>query len=359
MQNETQILILALLLILANITNTTDTFFDLDNFSIKLYYELASSKPQNNQVLSTLSIASFLVLLRQSAETTTAYEINENLGFLSQAAEYIQSKLAVFEKTMDNSLFMYNANNISMQAANLQIEELILNQKDLLKAVFDINICQKCEKLAFEHHEIRLEFSSAFQFKGNFRHQFSGVESKPFYVSENKKIDLDMLILAAKIRFADIPELEAYAFEIPLYDRLNFLVILISKMKGGIRDLENHLHKFPYKKLQSYMKPHWIKLYFPKVDFFVETSLRDELENLGLGSMFKKLCEVSAHIRVSNFCYNASFSFDEKNAGVILEEDTEACDFNGYEQYIIDHPFIFMVTSETNFIHIIGKFSSK
>ncbi|KAI8118139.1 Leukocyte elastase inhibitor C, partial [Lucilia cuprina] len=343
-QNKTQILILALLVILVTRALTTDTFFDLDNFSIKLFYELASSKPQYNQVISTFSIASFLVLLRPNAETTTAYEVNEKLGLLSQAAEHVQSKFAVFEKTMDKNLFIYNANNISMQAANTQIEEIILNQKDLLNAVLDINICQKCEKLALQHHAIKLELSASYEFKGNFRHEFSSINSEPFYVSGNTKIDMDMLVLAAKIRFADIPELEAYAFEIPLHDRLNFLVILISKMKGGIRDLENNFQKFSYTTLQSYMKPHRIKIHFPKVNFFVERSLRDELENLGLGSMFKKLCEVSAFIRVSNIFYNASFSYDEKNIGVSLEEDTDGSDLNDYEEHIIDHPFIFMVT---------------
>ncbi|XP_037820942.1 ovalbumin-related protein X-like [Lucilia sericata] len=352
-QTPFKIIILTLLLTLR--PQARADIFNLENFGQKLFLELSDSQEHENQLIAALPIEGILILLRQSAEAHAAYEIGDTLDLISKAADEITTKYVELIEKFNGDEFIVMKNTISIQS-----EVNNLDRTTVITDRFALNICKKTTTFRSDHQEIKelkLDFTTEIQFKGMFRYAFSGTDKKPFHTSDSTVIDKDMLSLQANLRFAEIPELKVKVFEIPYSYGNNSLVILLPDAQHGIQDLEVLLKDFPLSNLESYLKPRSIKLQFPMGEIAIEKSLKEGLQNLGIKGIFEHLCDIETDIRVSDIIFKGLFTIGDNNAGVNPQDDMGSSDSSGNEEFVIDHPFIFMVKASANETYLIGKFS--
>ncbi|KNC32862.1 hypothetical protein FF38_01718 [Lucilia cuprina] len=334
---------------------TRANIFNLENFGQKLFLELSSSQEHENQLLAPLPIAEILVLLRQSAEANAAYEIGENLDLISIAADEITTKFLQQIEKFNGDEFIVMNNTISLQTQKNSVD-----RTSIITDRFALNICHRTAMYRQQNQaikEFKLEFTTEIQFKGMFRYAFLGTDRKPFHTSDSTTIDKEMLTLQANLRFAEIPELKVKVFEIPYSNGNNSLMILLPDSQQNTRDLEVLLKEFPLSNIESYLKPRWIKLQFPMGEIVIEKSVKEALQNLGIKGIFNRLCDIEYDIHVSDIIFKGSFIIGDNNAGVNPKDDIGSSDASTNEEFIIDHPFIFMVKAAANETYLIGKFS--
>ncbi|XP_037820943.1 ovalbumin-like [Lucilia sericata] len=327
--------------------------FNLENFGQTLFIQLTESHQQENQLLAPLPIAGLLILLRNSAEPYAAYEIGEYLEVIAKDADEITSDFLQRIDKFNSKQFFVMKSIILIQAEPNEQQEIYLDRGTVVKDRYKVNICRDAAIFRRGHQEIpELVLTTEIQFKGIFHYAFLSTEKKPFLTSDSTMIEKEMLTLQANLRFADILELSLKAFEIPYSNDKDSLVILSPNSQQGLEYLEAILKEFPLSGIEPYLQPRYIKLQFPKGEIVVEKSLKEGLQFLGINGIFENLCGMESDIRVSDIIFKGSFAIEENNVGISSQDD-----MGSPEEFVIDHPFIFMVKGSASEPYLIGKFA--
>ncbi|XP_046810069.1 antichymotrypsin-2-like [Lucilia cuprina] len=316
--NHNRFLVLNFLLALP-LTSTADILAELQNFGEQLFHKVCDSHPkEEDQLVGPFPLATLLILLCVNAEKDSAYEITDNL--------------------------VLDRQNV--------IEKIDLTAGDTIDGWPSIDICD-IETLSSKTH---LLLSTEIHFKSLFLYNFASTAKGAFYTIEGEEIGFDVLTLLANLKYGEIPELKANAVEIPYSDGDTSLVIILPNTQGGVIELEQDLKLFPLNGVDSYLKHQWITVVMPKIHIFAEISLKEELKMLGMSRMFNHLCD-GKNIQVLDVISNATFSIDEKSAGLdpFLGQDTYNYPPENVSEFHINHPFIFIIKSSLNVIYLYGK----
>ncbi|XP_065366349.1 serine protease inhibitor 27A-like [Calliphora vicina] len=246
-------------------------------------------------------------------------------------------------------------NHIAIEINNEIVKDIYLDVQDTIQAWLYSDICKESYYLTTVGQEVQLVLSTEIHFQNIFRYNIYYTLKRPFYASEFEIIEVDMLNHIANIYCGEIPQLNAKAFKVPYSDGDTSLVILLPNSLRGIKDLENNLKSFSLSSIDSYLSRDWVVLLFPKLEIVVERSLTDELKNLGMSSMFQRLCDTSDVIKVADVIFRASFYINETNSG-LDPEDPDMNELSKFLKFEVNHPFIFFIQSSMNEIYLIGKF---
>ncbi|KAI8128707.1 hypothetical protein FF38_07933 [Lucilia cuprina] len=350
--NHNRFLVLNFLLALP-LTSTADILAELQNFGEQLFHKVCDSHPkEEDQLVGPFPLATLLILLCVNAEKDSAYEITDNLGLNSQSIQAITSVYLGQLRQLELSHLFTMSNHISVLDRQNVIEKIDLTAGDTIDGWPSIDICD-IETLSSKTH---LLLSTEIHFKSLFLYNFASTAKGAFYTIEGEEIGFDVLTLLANLKYGEIPELKANAVEIPYSDGDTSLVIILPNTQGGVIELEQDLKLFPLNGVDSYLKHQWITVVMPKIHIFAEISLKEELKMLGMSRMFNHLCD-GKNIQVLDVISNATFSIDEKSAGLdpFLGQDTYNYPPENVSEFHINHPFIFIIKSSLNVIYLYGK----
>ncbi|XP_023291720.2 serine protease inhibitor 42Dd-like [Lucilia cuprina] len=328
---------------------------DMEHFGQELFYALASTEPQRNQLITPLPLATVLILLRANAEVDSAYEIGDYLGLIGKANEVIQENYDNLLRKMEKTKYFTMSNNISIVTSQIVVDTVKLSIRDTIKVWRTHRICYKAADLTNSGHKTDILLETKMHFNNVFRYSLSSSTRGYFHTHNGDKIEKEMLNHIAEVRYGKVPQLSATAIEVPYSDGNTFLLIFLPHNPMGIRELEKHLKVFPLGSMNSYLRRNRLKLILPKFKTHVKMSVRDGLIELGMGSMFKRLCETTSHIRVGDIVFSSSFGINEQTAGAETFIDDDEATLAKIPEIRVDHPFIFLVKSIRNDIYLMGK----
>lgn len=265
-------------------------------FSINVYGKLASLKPGENLVFSPFSIQTCAAMARLGADGETAAQLDQGLGLASADAEQIAKSFNQVLATYQDSQILRIANKIFvMDGYSLapQFEELL--SKEFLSAAQKVNFASSSQAAATingwveerTNHLIkdlipasalnadsRLVLVNAIHFKGNWVHQFPKYATRPdtFHLDNERTIQVPMMSIKERFRYADLPSLNAAALELPYKDSDLSMLIILPNSKTGLPALEEKLRSTPLSVITQALHKTQVQVKLPKfkAEFQVE-----------------------------------------------------------------------------------------
>ncbi|KAM7349085.1 serpin I2-like [Cochliomyia hominivorax] len=318
---------------------------------------MAHSKPQENMVISVLSLATLLLLLRISSAPKVANEIDEVLRLSGQNETVLTHKFNEILKKFKNHHLFTMKNTISIISGSDLTEVISLDGKMTIKEWKSHSICIKIAEFSDPSAPSLVQLSTDIRFNNLLlKYDIIYRYKDKFYPNSHETIVVSMMQMLGKIRYAKIPELRARAVELPYYDGITSLIVLLPDNKAAIRQLEFDLKSFDIRGISSYLREEIIQLKMPTFITNVNLSLAEDLKFLGLTSMFDRLCNIPFTIKVADVNYSARFINNGKSARDDPLYKVNVTALTDYPHFTADHPFIYIVKSRNNLIHLIGKF---
>ncbi|KAM7348191.1 serine protease inhibitor 42Dd-like [Cochliomyia hominivorax] len=330
---------------------------DIENFELELFFKIAYSKPNENIVISPLALATLLLLIRVSSAPKVASEIVEALHLSGQSEPVLTQKFnEILEKFKNHNLFSMS-NTISVISKNSLIEVMSMDGKGTIEEWRRHSICLKIAELSNPNAPTLVQLSTGIRFNNRLlKYDIKYRYKDKFYPNSHETIVLRMMQMLGKLKYAKIPELQATAVELPYYDGLTSLIVLLPDNKEGIKNLEYDLYNFNIREISSYLREEIIQLKMPMFIANVNQSLVDNFKFMGLSSMFIRLCDIPFIIKVADVNYNAKFIHNGKSARDDPLYKINVTALTDYPFFTADHPFVYIVKSSTNLIYLIGRF---
>lgn len=130
--------------------------------------------------------------------------------------------------------------------------------------------------------DTRLVLVNAIYFKGNWQHQFDKqlTRKEPFWTSEDKSVDVDMMHIKDDFKYGTIDELDATALELPYNDSDISFLILLPRKRTGLKDLESKLKNVSLADLTSQMYKSEVEVSLPKFRSEYELEMTEPLKEV-------------------------------------------------------------------------------
>jgi len=202
----------------------------------------------------------------------------------------------------------------------------------------------------------RLVLVNAIYFKGDWETKFDPkkTQQSPFYVSNVKNIETDMMMLTEEFPRAVIDELDVTMIEMPYKgDRIVMQIVLPNQRSQGLTSVEGKLENVDINDLfQQNQRTVKVQVKLPKFKVSQSSSLSDFLKNLGMEDMFNQGAADFSGIDGSRNLY---VGFVQQEVFIeVNEEGSEAAAATGMgmmmrsmplppEEFTVDHPFIFYI----------------
>lgn len=160
-------------------------------------------------------------------------------------------------------------------------------------------------------------------FKGKWKYQFDRKKTREdeFWVTPDHSIQVDMMFIKKKFRYARLKELDATAIELPYLDSDITMLIIVPQEKDGLRVLESRLNEVSLAEIDSKLSIQEVNLYLPRFQFEYEVRLNDVLKKMGIkeafdpeSADFSKLLDSNDRIHVSEVIHKAYINVDEEGA---------------------------------------------
>ncbi|KAH8372384.1 hypothetical protein KR093_011266, partial [Drosophila rubida] len=293
----------------------------LATFSINLYSKLIAQKPNQNIIFSPFSIQSCAAMARLGASGETAAQLDQGLGLIStneaQIAESFHNVLAEYE----NSSIVHIANKIYiMSGFELKDEFSSLISKQFLSAVEPVNFAENVQAAGQINSWVeqrtnnliknlvppsaldkdsRLVLINAIHFKGNWVHQFPehNTRNERFHLNDADSIEVPMMNLKKRFRYANLVDLDATALELPYKDSDLSMLIVLPNSKTGLSQLEEKLRSTPLTQITGALYSTEVIVKLPKFKSEFEVELTDTFKQLGMTHLFSSKADFSKMIK--------------------------------------------------------------
>ncbi|XP_017959616.1 alaserpin-like isoform X3 [Drosophila navojoa] len=313
----------------------------LAEFSNNLYGSLIALKPNTNVVFSPFSIQTCAAMARLGAEGETAAQLDRGLGLVSsdpqQIAESFHQVLAEYEK----SSILRIANKIYVkQNYELNDDFNRLLSKQFLSAAENVEFAhsvqaagiinawveQQTNKLIKDlvppsllDAQTRLVLINAIHFKGNWVHQFPehATRNERFHLNEVEGVEVPMMNVKERFRYANLPDLNAAALELPYKDSNLSMLILLPNSKTGLPQLEQQLRGTPLSKITEQLQSNQVVVKLPKFKAEFQVELTPVFEQLGMTRLFSnqaefgKMLKSPEELKVSAIIHKAFIDVNE------------------------------------------------
>jgi len=198
----------------------------------------------------------------------------------------------------------------------------------------------------------------ATQFKGSWKNKFLAkkTQPKPFHVTEEESIDVDMMYQVGKFEFGYNKDLDTHAIELPYLGDNFSMYVLLTNPKHKLKDLESKLtvEALANPRKVFSMKAHdTVGITLPKFTFQCSQELVEPLRSMGVTDLFDEnradLSEVikgKSHF-VSQFIHQAVLEVNEEGRRIEkfptkrLSEKRRVTPI--FIPFTADHPFLFFI----------------
>lgn len=280
---------------------TSQNLFGTDLLSI-----IRNERSSENVVYSPVSIQTSLVIALLGAEGKMAAELRQALKLdeedklliAQRYGEYLQTILTKSKENapqliMSNRMFVNKLKVLShykdlvLEHFQLQTERLDFSKsKEEVQEINEwiekhyVNKIKKCLPPDAVNEETSAILVNTIFFKGKWLNPFNSINTSkmPFYKNENENITVDMMYTYNKFNYAELPEFDAKAIELPYENsEISMMIILPNKM-GDLKNLEKKLVGKDLNDISSKMTEQNVKLSLPKFSIEYDIDLKDHLK---------------------------------------------------------------------------------
>ncbi|KAH8267113.1 hypothetical protein KR018_007867, partial [Drosophila ironensis] len=348
-------------------------------FSINVYGKLAALKPGENLVFSPFSIQTCAAMARLGAEGETASQLDLGLGLASGDAEQIAQTFNRVLATYQDSQILRIANKLFvMQGYDLapKFDELL--SKQFLSAAQSVDFASNTAAAATINNWVeertnhlikdlippsalnsdsRLVLVNAIHFKGNWLHKFPkyATRQEEFHLDESRSVQVPMMSLKERFRYADLPSLNAAALELPYKDSDLSMLVVLPNSKTGLSALEEKLHSTPLSVITEALQKTQVIVKLPKFKAEFQIELTEVFKQLGMSRMFSddaefgKMLQSPEPLKVSAVIHKAFIDVNEEGteaaaatgAVVRMKRCVESLDVP--VEFLADHPFTYVL----------------
>lgn len=275
----------------------------------QLFQSVVSAQPNENVIVSPISIETCLALAYLGAEGQTAEELATSLQ-LTQAGDkrsVAQKFGRLFEKTksvgtatfrLANRIYLDERFQISTNYNELAVNQMHANAEsvhfaDATATAAAINSWVEAET----DNKIRgliasnsldantaLVLVNALYFKAKWLHQFNNhsTTKRDFHVSAARKLEVDMMKQTDTFLYGDFKELDATAIELNYLDTDVSMLVLLPKSVDGLAALEAKLKSVDLTKLSTAMRGEEVIIHLPKFKFEFDLALKPVLAQVSV-----------------------------------------------------------------------------
>ncbi|XP_030387489.1 serine protease inhibitor 42Dd-like isoform X2 [Scaptodrosophila lebanonensis] len=374
-----------------HIMANTEFAKNLDTFSRNVYSELVQLNQNTNIIFSPFSIQTCAAMVRIGAEGETATEMDVGLKLVSSDVKEIADTYGQVMADYEKSKVLKIANKVYIKEGYSAREEFknILTRKFLSKPE-NINFVQssvaastinawvesKTNNLIKDlispdvlNADTRLVLINAIHFKGQWKTKFdeANTEDEDFYLNDVDKVKMPMMNVRHDFRFAELPEYDAQALEMPYKDSdLSMLVILPNK-KTGLLSLEQKLKTVKLSDITSKLSSTKVIVKFPKFKAEFSQELTPVFKKLGMVRLFADNAEFGnilqspEALKVSQIIHKAFIDVNEEGteaaaATAIVVMQITSTRFNvPPKRFIANRPFYFVIKNSNNVPFFAGK----
>ncbi|XP_062134430.1 serine protease inhibitor 42Dd-like isoform X3 [Drosophila sulfurigaster albostrigata] len=354
-------------------------------FSTNVYTTLVANNANQNIIFSPFSIQTCAAMARMGAKGNTAAQLDRGLKLISnnnaKIADSFHEVLATYEK----SSILHIANKIYIKTGyQLRDEFSSLVSKKFLSAVEPINF--ENPKLAADQinswvalrtnnlikdivspsilsSDTRLLLINAIHFKGNWVHQFPEINTwnQPFYLNDAKSIRVPIMTMTNRLKYANLPALEAAALELPYKDSDLSMLIVLPNSKTGLPQLERKLLRFPISRITKALHFGELTVHLPKFKTEFNLELTETFKKLGMTDIFTNRADLSRMLKspetlqVSKIIHKAFIEVNE------IGTEAAAATAMGVgvkmlkPGFIANHPFNYYIVKDHNMVLFAGR----
>ncbi|XP_017050323.1 serine protease inhibitor 42Dd isoform X3 [Drosophila ficusphila] len=359
-------------------------------FSINVYDKLTAQKPGENIVFSPFSIQTCAAMARLGAQGQTAAELDLGLGLASSdPAKIAQSFHQVLAAYQDSQILRIANKIFVMEGYPLRQEFDQLLTKQFLSAAQNVNFAKSAEAAATingwveqrTNHLIkdlvpasaldansRLVLVNAIHFKGTWLHQFPkhGTRQEAFHLDGERSVQVPMMSLKERFRYADLPALDATALELPYKDSDLSMLIVLPNSKTGLSVLEEKLRVTPLSSITQALHRTQVVVKLPKFKAEFEVELTEVFQKLGMSKMFTDQAEFGnmlqspEPLKVSAIIHKAFIDVNEEGTeaaaatAMVMIRCSMPMPEPDPKRFFVDHPFNFYILNKDSTVLFAG-----
>ncbi|KAI8037278.1 hypothetical protein M5D96_010029 [Drosophila gunungcola] len=351
-------------------------------FSINVYEQLSAQKSGQNVVFSPFSIQTCAAMARLGAEGETATQLDNGLGLASSDAGQIAQSFHQVLAAYQDSQVLRIANKIFvMEGYPLRQEFDQLLTKQFLSGAQSVNFAKSAEAAATingwveqrTNHLIkdlvpasaldansRLVLVNAIHFKGTWQHQFPKHATRPdtFHLDAARSVQVPMMSLKERFRYAELPALDASALELPYKDSDLSMLIVLPNSRTGLSALEEKLRATPLSQITQALHKTQVIVKLPKFKAEFQVELTDVFRQLGMSKMFSdqaefgKMLQSPEPLKVSAIIHKAFIDVNEEGTeaaaatGMVMRNKRAITSLEEPAEFLADHPFTYALVHE-------------
>ncbi|CAH0699831.1 unnamed protein product [Spodoptera exigua] len=354
-----------------------------DQFTAKMFQEVVKVKPNENIVMSALSVLSPLAQLALASEGESHDEILRAIGLpndnvtkavFTDANKQLRSVKGV-ELSLASRIYVRQGDELNPQFAAISRDVFNSDAKNIdfsknVEAAKEINTWVEDQT----NHRIKdlvsadsLDGNSAavlvnaMYFKGKWKKPFSPEQTvdRDFYVSKDKTVQKPTMHIVADFKYGESAELDAKLIEMPYAGDESSLLIVLPNEVDGLNNLVKKLENpevLP--KAMEKMYTNEVVLDLPKFKIETTTDLADVLYKMNIKKLFTRgearlnhLIKDAKDLYVSNALQKAFIDVNEEGAEAAVANhfslDVRAA-FRSTYDFLADHPFVFAILCNSN-----------
>ncbi|KAK3925444.1 Serpin B10 [Frankliniella fusca] len=347
----------------------------VNDFSLDLYLKEAEIKgPGENILLSPLSAFLVTAMVHAGAEGLTKDEITKALryprdgGTLEKGFMLLHNLLQNTPNvTLETANRVYVEENIGKKIkSNFQETIIGVHKSELLAADFQFHaeeerisinewVSNKTQQKIVDlippgmvNHDTIMVLINAVYFHGEWKKQFSKKQTSEddFYITNDQTKTVKMMFIQRKLKYANIPKLDAQAVELS-YKNENFcLQIILPNSRHGLEALQKKLSDgFDLSNID--FKSTLMILHLPKFKLAETVDIKSLYQKMGVTSMFQQTANFSgmfdnASVHVSDAIQKTFMEVDERGtmAGAASSFKIVNRMMPSFKKFKVDHPYM-------------------